>query len=296
MKKVTLMLALGVAVSVGAQKLEDQKAIKSMCGCYEVKFNFAETFKYSKDLENYVPSMDKHETALEWVQAIEDQPQKISLQHLLLVGNNTVIKHWRQDWLFQNTKLYDYNGFNDWKVVNLKPSDVKGQWTQKVYEVSDEPRYEASASWANVDGRTFWNSTANAPLPRREYTKRDDYNITLRNNTQEITKNGWIHDQDNKKIIRSAEGKDVVLAEEKGYNTYTKVADEKCKVAQEWWAKNQDFWKKVCAKWQVEFDKNQNIKLKNMVNDQPLFVHLSKLKTNASQEEINTIIDLFIIR
>ena len=86
------------------------------------------------------------------------------------------------------------------------------------------------------------------------------------------------------------------MAEEKGYNTYTKVADEKCKVAQEWWAKNQDFWKKVRAKWQVEFDKNQNIKLKNMVNDQPLFVHLSKLKTNASQEEINTIIDLFIIR
>ena len=28
------------------KKQQDIKSIKSMCGCYEVKFNFAETFQY----------------------------------------------------------------------------------------------------------------------------------------------------------------------------------------------------------------------------------------------------------
>ncbi len=28
---------------------QDQKAIKAMCGCFEVKFNFKETFNYASD-------------------------------------------------------------------------------------------------------------------------------------------------------------------------------------------------------------------------------------------------------
>lgn len=296
MKKFSFALAVLASVALNAQKAEDQKAIKSMCGCYEVTFNFDETFKYPKDKANYTPSKEKHETAYEWVQLVEDQPKKITLQHLLLAGENMVIKHWRQDWIFENTKFYDYQGFNNWKLITKNPSEVKGQWTQKVYEVSDEPRYEGSATWATVDGRTFWHSVANAPLPRREYTQRNDYNITERTNVHEIVKNGWIHNQDNKKIIRDKAGKDYVLAEEKGYNTYIKVDDSKCQKAQQWWKDNQDFWAKVRAKWQAEFDKNKDIQLKDKVDGQPLFVHLGKLSKNATQEQINKTIDMFIIK
>ena len=32
-----------------SKKQMDYSAIKSMCGCYNVEFNFAETFNYSKD-------------------------------------------------------------------------------------------------------------------------------------------------------------------------------------------------------------------------------------------------------
>lgn len=296
MKKFSFALATLASVALSAQKGEDQKAIKSMCGCYEVTFNFDETFKYPKDTANYTPSEEKHEKALEWVQLIEDQPKKISLQHLLQVSDNMIIKHWRQDWIFENTNFYDYQGFNNWKFVAKNPSDVKGQWTQKVYEVSDEPRYEGSATWATVDGRTFWHSVVNAPLPRREYTQRSDYNITERTNEHEIVKNGWIHDQDNKKIIRDQTGKDYVLAEEKGYNTYVKVDDAQCQKAQEWWKQNQGFWVKVRAKWQAEFAKNKDLKLHDLVDGKPLFKHLAKLDLNASQEQINKTIDKFIIR
>ncbi len=298
MKKLSFVLAtLSTSTfALHAQKSEDQKAIKDMCGCYEVEFNFAETFKHPKDPATYVPSKDKHEKAYEWVQLIEDQPNKISMQHLLLVGKDMVIKHWRQDWLFQNTNFYDYQGFNNWKFVKQSPEQVKGQWTQKVYEVSDEPRYEGSATWARIDGRTFWHSTANAPLPRREYTTRKDYNITSRMNEHEIVATGWIHNQDNKKIVRGTDGSSYVLAEEKGYNTYTKVDDSKCKKAQEWWVANEGFWSKVRSKWNAEFAKNKDITLQPKVNGASLFVALEKLKTTASQEEISNIIDQYIVK
>lgn len=295
MKNYLLLAVLFLSVSTYAQKTEDEKAIKAMCGCYEIKFNFAETFKYPKDTANYKASKVKHETALEWAELIEDEPGKKSIQHLLIVGKGMIVKHWRQDWLFENTKFYDYNGFEDWKYKTVSKSKVAGQWTQSVFEVDDKPRYTGSSTWLHVDGRTFWENTTNAPLPRREYTQRSDYNITKRTNVHEIVKNGWIHDQDNDKIIRDEKANDYLLAQEKGHNTYTKVDDSKCEAAQKWWKENKEFWKKVRAKWDVEFAKNKDIKLLKELDGKPLYMHLQKLKNEASQEEINKIIDSFIV-
>jgi hypothetical protein len=295
MKNYLLLAVLFLSGSTYAQKTEDEKAIKAMCGCYEIKFNFAETFKYPKDTANYKASKVKHETALEWAELIEDEPGKKSIQHLLIVGKEMIVKHWRQDWLFENTKFYDYNGFEDWKFKTVPKNKVVGQWTQSVFEVDDKPRYSGSSTWIHVDGKTFWENTTNAPLPRREYTQRSDYNITKRTNVHEIVKNGWIHDQDNDKIIRDEKGSDYVLAQEKGHNTYTKVADSRCEVAKKWWAENKEFWKKVRTKWDVEFSKNKDIKLLPELDGKPLFMHLSKLKTDASQEEINQVINNFIV-
>lgn len=295
MKNYLLLAVLFLSVSTYAQKTEDEKAIKAMCGCYEIKFNFAETFKYPKDTANYKASKVKHETALEWAELIEDEPGKKSIQHLLIVGKGMIVKHWRQDWLFENTKFYDYNGFEDWKFKAVSKNKVAGQWTQSVFEVDDKPRYTGSSTWLHVDGRTFWENITNAPLPRREYTQRSDYNITKRTNVNEIVKNGWIHDQDNDKIIRDEKGNDYLLAQEKGHNTYTKVDDSKCKSAQKWWVANKDFWKKVRTKWDIEFAKNKDIKLLAELEGKPLYMHLQKLKTDASQEEINKVIDSFIV-
>lgn len=295
MKLSLFSVALLFSITSFAQKSADEKAIKSMCGCYEIKFNFAETFNYAKDASKYTPSKVKHETALEWVELIEENPNKLSLQHLLIVGENMVIKHWRQDWLFENTHFYDYNGFEDWKFITKSKNDVKGQWTQSVFEVDDKPRYTGSASWVHIDGRHFWNNTTNAPLPRREYTQRNDYNITRRTNLHEIVANGWIHNQDNDKIVRDSQGNDYLLAQEKGYNVYTKVDDAKCKAAQKWWKENQAFWQKVRQKWNEEFSKNRDLKLEKTIDGKPLYMHLNALPENTSQAEINKIIERFII-
>jgi hypothetical protein len=298
MKKILLTLLIAtVAFSVNAQskKKQDQQAIKEMCGCFEVTFNFAETFNYSDD-PNYKPSKNKVSKGLEWAELVTDKKNKISIQHLLIVGppnRQSIVKHWRQDWLYENTDFYVFAGENVWNFEQKSKSDVKKQWTQKVYQVDDSPRYEGSGSWVHVDGKSYWENTTTAPLPRREYTKRSDYNITLRGNRHEITDYGWVHDQDNEKIIREAGKEDVVIAKEKGYNTYVKVDDSKCKAAQDWWKKEYDKWASVRAKWDEVYGRNTTLTLENKVNNKVLFKHLFAEEVKE-EEAINGIIDSFV--
>ena len=292
----TAVLALTATIGFSQEnkKQQDIQSIKSMCGCYEVKFNFTETFQYSKDSANYKPSATKHEGALEWVALLEDTPNKIMLQHLLIADENTIIKHWRQDWLYENTDLYSFYKDNSWKYSKLNKKDVKGQWTQKVYQVDDSPRYEGTASWVHVDGKDYWVNTTDAPLPRREHTKRNDYNVLKRRNIHSITKTGWNHEQDNDKIIRDNNGKDVVLAQEKGLDIYTKVDDSKCQAAQKWWSENKALWKNVRSKWDIVFAQNKDLNLQEKVEKKTLFSHLFKLKPDATKAESDAIIDSFL--
>ncbi|CAM1357684.1 MULTISPECIES: DUF6607 family protein [Tenacibaculum] len=278
-----------------SKKKKDREAIKKMCGCFEVTFNFAETFNYSKD-SLYKASKTKSDKALEWAELIVDEKNEISIQHLLQVGNPKkpyIVKHWRQDWVYQNRDFYMFNGDNNWIYENKSKSEVKKQWTQKVYQVDDSPRYEGSGTWVHVDGKSYWESTTDAPLPRREYTKRSDYNVTERGNRHEITNYGWVHDQDNKKIIRKQGVKDIVLASEKGYNTYVKVPDSRCKGAQDWWKKNTNKWQLVRNKWNEVYGRNNNLSLESKVKNKPLYKHLFSDKV-TQEKDINEAIESFV--
>ncbi len=292
------LAALFIAFSVNAQQTKQQQdleAIKKMCGCFEVTFNFAETFNYSED-SLYRPSKTKVEKALEWAQLIEDKEDKVSIQHLLLVGNPAsphIVKHWRQDWLYENTDLYSYNANNVWTYQELPNAAVDGQWTQKVYQVDDSPRYEGSATWVHVDGKSYWENTTNAPLPRREYTTRSDYNLTVRGNRQEITETGWVHDQDNEKVIRSEGKEDVILAKEKGYNTYVRVPDSRCAAAAEWWSENDDKWALVRSKWDEVYGRNQDLVLEEKVDNKVLYKYLFG-EGYEEEAQIDSIIESFV--
>ncbi|MWB94575.1 hypothetical protein GON26_09385 [Flavobacterium sp. GA093] len=296
-KSLYLSAVMALTCSIGFSqdaKKQDIKSIKSMCGCYEVKFNFTETFQYPKDSTTYKPSKTKHDYGLEWVELVEDTPNKIVMQHLLIVSDEMIIKHWRQDWLYENTDLYSFDKNTSWKYQKLDKKDVKGQWTQKVYQVDDSPRYEGSSIWVHVDGKDYWLNTADAPLPRREHTLRKDYNVLKRRNIHEITKTGWNHEQDNDKIIRDDAGKDVLIAQEKGLDVYTKVDDSKCLAAQKWWAANNALWKNVRDKWQTVFDRHKNLDLNPKVDNKPLYSLLFDLKPDTPKAETDVIIDKFV--
>lgn len=289
MKNIVGLLLLSFVCSTitvaQSKKKQDIASILEMTGCYEITFNFAETF--SPDT-GYVFHDNYKSGALEYVHPVVQDKDKIVLQHLLVIGDTMIIKHWRQDWIYENQNLYAYYKDHTWKYKELPSDQVKGQWTQKVYQVDDSPRYEGSGSWVHVDGKHYWESETDAPLPRREYSKRSDYNVTLRRNRHEITTDGWVHEQDNDKIIRSGAG-DQLLASEKGMNTYVKTDLESCKVAQEWWDNNQTYWADVRLVWDELFDQKQTIGLSMKVDDKKLYQRLFGLgKEVAVDDDYNS--------
>ena len=290
-----LCIMLCITIYSQSKKSKDIQSIKSMCGCFEIEFNFAETFIFSEK-EGYQKSKTYKARALEWGQLILDEKNKISIQHLLIVGSKqfpSIVKHWRQDWIYQNTDLYLYDKNDKWSYTSLDKKDVKGQWTQKVYQVDDSPRYEGSSSWIHQDGKSYWENTTPGPLPRREFSKRSDYNVTMRGNRHEITSDGWVHDQDNKKIQKEDDSQ-FVLAHEKGYNTYTKVSDSECKAAVDWWDKNRSKWKMVRDKWDIIYSSNKDLTLKPTVDDKKLYSYLFSPSIDE-KNEIHSTIDMFLM-
>ena len=292
-KNFLLLIILFSLSNTNAQKKKDIEAIKEMCGCFEIDFNFAETFQYSND-SNYKKSNNYNSKALEYAKLIKDEKGHISIQHLLVMGSY-VIKHWRQDWIYENEDLLKYDSDNTWKKISKTKKEVKGQWTQKVFQVDDSPRYEGTSSWVHIDGKSFWENTSYAPLPRREYTKRNDYNIMIRGNRHEIVNYGWIHDQDNKKVIRdNKQNKEYKIAAEKGFNKYVKVDDSKCIEAAEWWNENSKKWAFVREKWNSIYSKNKTLSLEKSIDKKPLYSYLFD-ENVTKKDEIGSIIDRFVI-
>ena len=300
MSRFLLLLSIflyATALNSQSKIQKDRDAINKMCGCFEIQFNFKETFQRIDD-EEYVPSKEYRSFALELAIPIINENKKISIQHLLIVGppnNQSVIKHWRQDWVYQNQDLYTYDTANTWNYTQMSKKAVKGQWTQKVFQVDDSPRYEGSSTWVHVDGKSYWENTNYAPLPRREYSKRNDYNIMLRTNRHEITNSGWVHDQDNKKILKK-EGEEIVLAEEKGLSPYKRVSSKKCAKALEWWTNNEEKWNSVRNEWETVYDKKQSLTLNSYVNGKRLYEYLLFSNAYNEKEKHRELIESFILK
>lgn len=183
-------------------------------------------------------------------------------------------------------------------MVHLKPEEVKGRWVQKVYQVDDSPRYESIGTWVHVDDRHQWQSECDSPLPRREFTKRSDYNVLRRGNRVYLTPTGWMYETDSKKIVRSATG-DKVLAQEKGYEEFNKADASKFKFAQGWWNQQQNYWTDVRLVWDDVYAKHPVLKLESKKDGKLLFEKLfdlgdqsvkEKWSSAKNKEEVNKVI------
>ncbi len=281
-----IILMLPAFIASGQSKTsQDKEAIKSMCGCYQVTFEYAETFAPDTAYKFH----KRHQSGgLEWIFVDEESKNKMVLQHLLVIDASTIIKHWRQDWLYQNTDLFHYIKDLNWKYVKLAKKQVKGQWTQKVYQVDDSPRYEATASWIHADGKHYWESQADAPLPRREFSTRSDYNVLRRSNKHILTDYGWLHEQDNTKLIRN-DTKDRILVMEKGFNRYKKVNDTQCKAAMDWWKTTRAYWVDVRTVWNEFFAERKELNFEKKISDKVLWERLFALEEEAiKKKQANT--------
>ncbi|MCR6721841.1 MAG: hypothetical protein NVV59_16485 [Chitinophagaceae bacterium] len=265
------ILALLATVLLNAQAPTDRDKVKELCGCFDVNFQFAETFSPQQGYKYH--DRENISGGTELVYVVEETDKKLVMQHLLIITDSIIIKHWREEWSYENPERWIYEGNNVWKKTYLKPEEVKGKWTQTVWEVSDAPRYQGHSQWVSLDGKWIWQNTADAPLPRREYTSRNDYNILRRTNRIMLTDKGYVHDQDNEKIKRE-NGKDELLVAEKGWNTYNRVEEKECKAGLAYWEKTKEYWTAVRLAWEEYLKTHDRIQLKQNINGKVLHDHL----------------------
>ncbi len=212
----------------------DRRAILAMAGEFRTSFDFVEVAGFTP---GYKPPAPYQTWATEKVYVLEDKGDFISLQHILVtrdvaddgrVLTPVVTKHWRQDWQYQPASMLVYRGQNAWQKQDISAAERKGAWSQTVYQVDDSPRYADVAPWQHFGNYSSW-STQDVwrPLPRREYTVRSDYQLLMGSNRHIILPTGWVHEQQNNKVVLGADGKplakDPVLAREIGFNRYERI-------------------------------------------------------------------------
>ncbi|WP_435028631.1 DUF6607 family protein [Xanthomonas cucurbitae] len=252
---------LPLSAVAAADPERDRQSILAMQGEYAVDFAFDETVLLKPGYER---ASAMRSGANEVVIVVEDSPRKLVLQHLLVDEKTKhVTKHWRQDWVYEAPQRFEFTAEQTWQVRALPASATQGAWTQCVFEVSDAPRYCGTGRWDYADGHPTWTSDLSwRPLPRREYTKRSDYNALSVINRHTLTPGGWTHEQFNTKVLRKPDGAQQAIAREFGFNDYRKTTEVDFAPAYAYWKGTQGYWAKVRARWARFLDTPPGLHLK----------------------------------
>ena len=242
-------------------KLErDRRAILAMAGTFRASFDFLEVAGFRP---GFTPDRPYQSWGTEYVYVLRDEPRFVSLQHLLVmfitnpdggVDGPFVTKHWRQDWRYEDATLLTYRGNNTWAKEHLRPTDVRGTWSQSVFQVDDSPRYASFGRWEHFGNLSTWQSgTTWRPLPRREFSVRKDYQVLVGTNRHTITPTGWVQEENNLKVVLDAAGRPVagepVLAKETGLNRYERLRDFDDAAGRRYRQRTEPFWEFVRAAW-----------------------------------------------
>ena len=265
------------------KKNKDRMAILSMVGEYRVGFEFLETFG-SRD--NYRLDKPYQSWGTEMVIVIKDEPNFISLQHVMMMyfkdndGNTTgpyIQKHWRQDWRYEDSKILNYRKNKIWETD--KVSNIDKTWSQTVYQVDDSPRYESFGKWVHSKSASRWVSQSTPrPLPRREFSVRNDYSLLMGLNKITVMSWGWVMEEMNEKIISPNN----FLGSEYGIARYQRISNYDFKPAYDYWDKTKDYWSIVRNKW-TEVLSNKKVCLLKNVEGKPLYLY----KFNYAEEYKN---------
>ena len=253
---------------------QDRLAILAMQGQFKVNFDFMETMGF---IEGYVPEKPYQSWGTEFVVAIEEEKNFISLQHIMVMYFNMpdgsisepmVVKHWRQDWKYQDKVVNDYVGQDTWVQKKIPWNKRRGTWSQIVYQVDDSPRYESYGEWKHSNNSSAWLSKETSrPLPRREASVRNDYDILVGTNIHTITPNGWVHEQNNNK--KKLDG--TILAKEIGLARYQRIQNFDWNAGEQYWEATNPFWQEVRKFWTNKLTKSKNITVKPSINNSPLY-------------------------
>jgi hypothetical protein len=267
----------------------DRRSILGMVGEFRVKFAFDETLALKP---GYTPKAPQRSGGDEFVFVVEDRGDYIALQHILVAGSGKdtmVIKHWRQDWQYQPRDVLVFRGHRHFELEAVPTDKARGAWSQSVYEVDDAPRYAGVGRWNHANGVDAWTSDFTwRPLPRREYTKRNDYQVLGAINRHTLTPGGWMHEQDNAKLVLDANGKTTALVREVGINSYERTEKVDFSAGRAYWEKTQHFWRDVRAAWTEAARTRKGYDLQHMIDERPRFEALFALADKAGNGETVT--------
>ena len=279
------LVAFNATAQAAADPARDRQSILAMQGEHIVDFAFDETVLLQPGYER---ASAVRSGGNEVVIVVEDTPNRVVLQHLLVdAKSGHVTKHWRQDWTYEAANRFEFSDGQTWQVRSIPGEVNRGAWTQCVFEVSDAPRYCGTGRWDYRNGVPTWTSDLSwRPLPRREYTKRSDYNALAVVNQHTLTPNGWTHEQFNTKVQRNADGSQVEIAREFGFNDYIKTTEVNFKPARDYWAATAPFWAQVRQRWDGFLGQPPGVHLKTKLDGMamimPLFQQAEEIQGGAA--------------
>ncbi|MFC4308570.1 DUF6607 family protein [Steroidobacter flavus] len=285
----------------------DRRAILAMSGTYRVTFDFLEVVPF-KSLEK--PNAPYQSWGTEKVFVDSDDGKNISLVHILemrivqkdgSISDPMVTKHWRQDWQYEPTHIVEYRGRDRWQSRKLSAAESKGVWLQTVYQVDESPRYASVGRWEHSGSFSSWLSGETwRPLPRREWSVRDDYQVLVGTNRHTISPTGWIQEENNLKTVltsaRVLDPSQPYVAREYGVARYERIRDADFAQADVYYERTKQFWDQVRDEWSQIFVKQGEVTLKGPVDKlglfHPLFAQADEVaeKGEAASAQNQTVI------
>ena len=282
------------------KKSKDRLAILSMVGEYRVSFEFIETFG-SKN--NYKLDNPYQSWGTEMVIVLNDEPNYISLQHIMMmyfkgedgsISGPYIQKHWRQDWTYEDSKILNYRNDKIWDLLIV--DDYQNTWSQSVYQVDDSPRYESYGMWLHSEEGSRWISKATPrPLPRREFSVRDDYSLLSGLNKITVMPWGWVMEELNEKIIFPNK----YHGSEFGIARYQRISNYDFTPARDYWDDTKEYWSIVRGKWSEILSQEKVCLLKD-VEGKPMYMYKFEFaedyKNNPDNKEANQNVDDIITK
>ena len=261
----------------------DREAILALPGYFRVSFDFIETMGFSPD---YQPSKPYRSWGTEWVAVVEDKPDFISLQHIMVMvfvdengqaSEPMVMKHWRQDWQYEKPSEFVYAGNQTWENHPLDEQQNAGHWSQSVFQVDDSPRYESQGVWEHKGNHSQWVSDVTwRPLPRRESSVRSDYQVLEGVNKHIILPDGWVQEEENYKLVLSDSGEPSAsspyITKEFGIARYERIKDHDFSPGETYWKKTANYWRDVRTVWHELAEQNNAIVISKKANGVSMFM------------------------
>ena len=274
----------------------DRAAILAMTGEFRATFDFIETVGF---VEDYEPQRPYQSLGTEYVFVLEQTEKLISLQHILVmkiilptgdVSKPIVMKHWRQDWTYEPNRITAYAGNQTWHTSALPRADTQGRWLQSVYQVDDSPRYQALGTWSHFENYSSWLSDETwRPLPRREFSVRNDYDVLIGTNRHTINPTGWVQEEENLKAVLIGDDTSQILAKEIGLARYQRISNWDWGEGKRYWSKTAGFWAEVRRQWRARMSQGGALQIKRDVRGTPLFAEMFRLSESSQSKELRAV-------